>query len=292
MVERPSFEDYLAQLGHLTTHVDPLLPSAESAALHAAAASLRELAVVDVGTLVEWVRRHPDWAHALGFAVGLSQEKLKNALRHHLDTSGVRTLARSRPAEFVRLLEEEFDLIRSLTAQRSRSYNFGDILVARSGARSTAMRAGASGRRLEDEIEAVAISLGLPYQTRTRFTGRRGRTGSCDLVVPDSRDAVVVVAAKGFDSTGSKLTGAVREIEEMAEVRTPRQFVLAVVDGIGWKSRQADLRRIFQLWETEQIDGLYTLASLDRFRRDLWEAAVVRGVAPPDAGRGAPVSPG
>ena len=72
-----------------------------------------------------------------------------------------------------------------------------------------------------------------------------------------------------FDSTGSKLTAAYDEIKSMADVRQPRQFIMAVVDGIGWKSRMADLTRIYQLWESDQIDGMYTLASLDRFREDL-----------------------
>ena len=62
----------------------------------------------------------------------------------------------------------------------------------------------------------------------------------------------------------------------MAEVRLPRQLVLAVIDGIGWKSRQADLRRIHQLWVNRQIDGMYTLGTLDRFRDDVTEFARLR----------------
>ncbi|NCL78249.1 hypothetical protein AIIKEEIJ_06225 [Rhodococcus sp. YH1] len=62
----------------------------------------------------------------------------------------------------------------------------------------------------------------------------------------------------------------------MADVRLPRQFMIAVIDGIGWKSRQADLRRIHQLWVDQQIDGMYTLATLDRFRHDLEDAARLR----------------
>lgn len=92
------------------------------------------------------------------------------------------------------------------------------------------------------------------------------------------RACPLAVAAKGFDSTGSKLTDAVREIEEMADVRLPRQFVMAVIDGIGWKSRIADLRRLYDLWERQQIDGMYTLLTLDRFRADLAEAARLRGL--------------
>lgn len=64
-----------------------------------------------------------------------------------------------------------------------------------------------------------------------------------------------------------------REIEEMAEVRLPTQFVMAAVDGIGWKSRGADLRRIYDLRNQDRIDGLYTLNTLGEFRADLDHAA-------------------
>ncbi|MEI2775082.1 MAG: hypothetical protein V9G19_03735 [Tetrasphaera sp.] len=86
------------------------------------------------------------------------------------------------------------------------------------------------------------------------------------------------MAAKGFDSTGSKLSDAVREIEEMADARTGGQVALAVVDGIGWKGRMADLKRIWDLWDTGEIDGLYTLATLAQFRTYLDHFAALRGV--------------
>jgi hypothetical protein len=56
---------------------------------------------------------------------------------------------------------------------------------------------------------------------------------------------------------------------------------MAVIDGIGWKNRVNDLRRIYTLWERRQIDGMYTLAGLDRFRDDLQQAARLRGLLPP-----------
>ncbi|MEV5425856.1 hypothetical protein AB0K85_24260 [Streptomyces cellulosae] len=167
-----------------------------------------------------------------------------------------------------------------IEVQRHKVYDFGDLLVARSGTRQTATRAGASGRRVEDEIEAVVADLGLPYQVRTRFSGRGSSTAPCDLAIPNGGEAAIAVAAKGFDSTGSKLTDAVREIEEMATVRLPSQYVLAVIDGIGWKSRQSDLRRIYELWRTRQIDGMFTLASLDSFRSHIEEAARIRRLIP------------
>ncbi|MGD8168732.1 hypothetical protein ACEXOS_021070 [Herbiconiux sp. P16] len=294
MGDIPSFDEYLSTLGRMSRHVDPTLPTAAAKEIHDATESLARLADgrfeaeggllaglsggagLDVAGIAEWAHAHPDWVPALGLAVGLSQERLKNSLRHEFDTPSWSALARTRPAELVEYLDREFELTRLLREQLGRTYSFSDILVARAGSRVAAISAGASGRRLEDEIEAIASDLGLSYGTRTRFSGRNRRTAPCDLVVPATGDAQIVVAAKGFDSTGSKLTDAVREIEEMADVRLPQQFVIAVIDGIGWKSRQADLRRIHALWESHQIDGMYSLNTLPVFRADLERAARLR----------------
>lgn len=266
------FEEYLNSLGRLTAHIDPTASTPEADEIKDAADSLVSLDEITAESLAAWVQERPTFVPVLGLAVGLSQEKLKNSLRNEFDTSGWVTLARQRPAELIEWLDEDFDLIRLVSTQRSRTYGFGDLLVARAGTRVTATSAGVSGRKVEDEIEAIAKSLGLPYQTRSRFTGKGGRSAPTDLVIPSAADAQIVVAAKSFDSTGSKLTDAVREIEEMAEVRLPRQFVMAVIDGIGWKSRKADLRRIHALWQNNIIDGMYTLSSLDVFRNDLEDA--------------------
>jgi hypothetical protein len=279
MANIPTFEEYLSSLIRLTPHVSPLDLTAETEDLKLAASSLSSLESVTLASLSAWVSANPAWVRALGLVVGLSQEKLKNILTHRFQTAGWITLARTRPTELVTMLDDEFDLIRLVEDQRNRKYDFGDILVSRAGTRATATRAGASGRGVEDEIENIAISLGLTYETRTRFSGR-SRTAPCDLVIPNSANAAIVVAAKGYDSTGSKLTDAVREIEEMAAVRLPSQYVIAVIDGIGWKSRRADLQRIYQLRADHHIDGMYSLASLDQFRDHLVEAARLRGLLP------------
>jgi hypothetical protein len=274
----PSFEDYLASLTRLTPHVDTTVETEESAIIRAAAESLKGLDEISIASLSAWARSRPTQVPVLGLSVGLSQEKLKNSLKDRLGTTAWITLARERSEELVRVLDEDFDLVRMISKQRSRAFDFGDVLVARAGTRVTATRAGASGRGVEDEIEAIARELGLEYATRTRFTGRRHQTAPCDLAIPAADIPAIIVAAKGFDSTGSKLTDAVREIQEMAEVRLPEQFIMVVVDGIGWKSRVSDLRKIYSLRERRAIDGMYTLASLSDFRRDLERAARLRGL--------------
>lgn len=275
----PTYDEYVASLSRITAHVDPTLDTPESAAINTAATSLTALPTVDLGVLGSWIEANPDAVPVLGLVVGLSQEKLKNALRQHLGSSSWTRLARENPSGVAGMLDAEFALVASLGAQRARTYTFGDLLVARAGTRVNATSAGTAGRLVEDRIEAIAVDLGLSYETRSRFEGRHHRTAPCDLAVPGAAgSAQIVVAAKAFDSTGSKLTDAVREVEEMADVRKPSQFVMAVIDGIGWLSRANDLRRIHALLQSGQIDGMYTLTTLGDFRSDLEHAARLRGL--------------
>ncbi|MFV8309517.1 hypothetical protein [Mycobacteroides chelonae] len=273
MSDPVSFDDYLASLRRLTPYVDPTTPTPASEDLHSAVADLESLDLISVESLTDWVNLHPRWANVLGLAVGLSQEQLKNSLKSSLGSSGWITLARKRPADLVNFFEEEFELVRALESQRGRTYGFADILVARAGSRVTAARSQSAGRMVEDRITDIATDLGLPYVARSSFVGRDGDNKPADLIVPSVADAQIVVAAKGFDSTGSKLTDAYREIADVANHRFAHQYVFAIVDGIGWHSRLADLRRIHELWVSKRINGMYTLSSLDQFRADLHDAA-------------------
>jgi hypothetical protein len=278
-VQTVSYEDYLDSLSRVTAHVDPTVETPDSTSIKRAAASLAALPSVALDALEDWIRTHASSVPVLGLVVGLSQEKLKNALRQHLGSTSWTRIAREDPRGLALMLDREYGLQASLEAQRHRTYEFGDVLVARAGTRVYAASAGTAGRLVEDRIEEIAIELQLSYVLRTRFEGRDRRTAPCDLAIPQGgADAQIVVAAKAFDSTGSKLTDAVREVEEMANVRKPAQFVLVVLDGVGWLSRANDLRKVHELWIRQAIDGMYTLNHLDRFRRDLERAARLRGV--------------
>jgi len=149
------------------------------------------------------------------------------------------------------------------------------VLTERSlWSRRTGSKAVSQGRSLEDEVEDLVKRLGFTYQMRCRFMGRDRQDAPCDLAIPaGGTEALIVIALKSNNSTGSKQTDAVREIEEMANKRLPRQFVYAVFDGIGWLSRESDLRKVHDLWARGMIDGLYSLAYLDRLEQGLIDAA-------------------
>ena len=65
-------------------------------------------------------------------------------------------------------------------------------------------------------------------------------------------------------------------MEAVANARLPDQFVVAVVDGIGWLRRRSDLQRIYDLRQEQRINGLYTLGQISYFKKDLEEALKVR----------------
>lgn len=271
--DSPELLSYLGRVQRLTTHIDPTVDSPQTAAIRAAGASIDALTRIEIDTLTDWVKSRPRDVYTLGLAVGLSQEKLKNLLKSQFGTSSWAKAAGQDPAAVITWLEDEFGLLDALAAQRRRTYTFGDILAARGTSRQTASSAGVAGRLIEDAVEFVVKDVGLPYEMRGRFVGRNGETGPADLAIPSMADALIAVACKGFDSTGSKLTAAVSEVTEMANVRFAQQYVMAVVDGIGWLSRMGDFRRMFALAEKRRIDGLYTLADLNQFRSDLEVAA-------------------
>lgn len=167
-----SFDAYVASLSQLDKPFDPTVPTAQSEEIRAVAAHLASLAKIDLQVLAAFIEDQPDAVPVLGLAVGLTQERLKNVLRHHLGSSGWVTLARQRSSDVIAMLDAEYDVVRLVAEQRASVYDFGDVLAARAGGRRTAAAGQQTGRKVEDEIEAVASSFGLPYEPRTRFVGR------------------------------------------------------------------------------------------------------------------------
>jgi hypothetical protein len=275
----PPFEDFLKTVRPISDGIAQLDPERD-AGIREAASQLVALETIDRDSLRELVRGDKGVVAALGLVVGLSQERLKRLAKYYFGTESFAKVARESPAELIDQLDREFGLIAILVAERSRTFTFADILIARAAGHTRATSAQGGGRGVEDAIEEVIRGLRLPCQVRTRFQGRSGRTAPCDAAIPaGGAEAVIVVAAKGFDSTGSKLTDAVREVQEMADSRLPSQYVFAVIDGMGWHGRLSDLRKLHELAADRSIDGIYTRALLDAFSADVDAAAMRLGLA-------------
>jgi hypothetical protein len=166
MTPAVTYDEYVASLSNLVGVTDPTLETTDSLAIMVGAESLGKLNPVDRTTLAEWTVSNLDHAYILGLVLGISQERMKNLLRHRFSSTSIRRQAKADAESLVDWLDNEFDIIRLLIKQFATQYSFGDVLVARATSRSRAAAAGTSGRSVEDEIEAVAKDLGLPYQRR------------------------------------------------------------------------------------------------------------------------------
>lgn len=266
------FEAYLASLSEVSSRQLGIDPENE-ALCRRATEKIDDLPAIDVPSVARLVRDDPHIVPVLAAVVGLSQERLRTWLQQHFGTAGWVVLGGARPDEIVDQLDEDLELIDRLQAHSEREWTWADVLARTMAPRQSASRAVQQGRDLEDVVEAHVAALGVGFRSRTRFTGRGNRTAPADFALPNATDALIAVAVKGFDSTGSKLGDAAREIEEMAEVRTPQQYVFAVVDGLGWLRRQSDLSRIYALREKRLIEGLFTQKNLDSFAAALQDAA-------------------
>lgn len=269
----PTFDEYLASL----SAVDSTPPGVEPRALdlcEKAAQMVAAAAPLDRARLTEIVKTDPSILPVLAAATGLSQERFKTWLKSRFSTAGWIKLGRVRASELVDALDDDRRLVALLDAQVAREWTWADVLAATMTSRQRASSSVEQGRALEDAVQEVIESLGLAFQARDRFEGTGGRTGPADFAIPGAWGrALIAVAVKGFDSTGSKLTDAATEITTMAEVRKPTQFIFAVVDGLGWHRRAGDLRRIHSLWVENRIDGVFNLSTLPEFRRALNDAA-------------------
>lgn len=272
------FQQFVADLSDLgrVTREDPAMQEHIERIVQA----LQQVGLITRTSLAQFIRQEPESVPLLATCSGLGQEQLINQMKRLLGTSGWVTLARTDPDRLISVLDDEFDIVAKVNDQLSKDWTFSDVLLERHlWSRKRAASAIGQGRNVEDEVEKVVQRLALKYTMRTQFVGRGNQTAPCDLAILDANDQpVIVLGAKGFNSTGSKLSDAVREIEQMANVRRPTQFVYALIDGIGWLNRQADLKRIYDLWADGSIDGMYTLNHLPTFEADLIVAAQQKGL--------------
>ncbi len=84
----------------------------------------------------------------------------------------------------------------------------------RSG-RGSAFSGQKRGRDVEDFAEEIVTRVfDDAYDTRCSFVGRRGKIAKCDLAIPSKDNPRIVIEAKGYGVTGSKVTDVVSACTE------------------------------------------------------------------------------
>jgi len=151
--------------------------------------------------------------------------------------------------------------------------HWSDILVERlKGGRGSAIKGQQRGRSLEDFTEALLRQVyGLDQiDPRCRFRGASGiSTEKADFAVPSKEQPQLLIEAKAYGATGSKQTDILGDIHRIVEEKRDDTLLMLITDGLTWKERLSDLRKLVELQNTGRIYRIYTRAMADDLLEDL-----------------------
>lgn len=211
--------------------------------------------------------RQPNFLDVCRLFLGHSQETVAHMICAQLSCKStgfvnLRRLAQKEPARMAAVMDElELpDLIHKFT---TKTWTTKDILVERYRmSRGRAIAGQSRGRGLEDEVQKVLTEKGIPYQRGVTFTGQRGETAKCDFCIPTKDHPKIVLEAKGFEATGSKLTDFLGDVLKIGQAKEYQMYFFVVTDGRGWHNRQSDLKKLVEFHEQGVLDMIYTRARL------------------------------
>jgi hypothetical protein len=159
-----------------------------------------------------------------------------------------------------------------------------DILVERlKTGRGSAIKAQVRGRFLEDKTEEIVQTVfGIGhYDARCRFVGANGQDDEkADFAIPSREDARILIEVKAYGATGSKQTDILGDMERIVGKKRHDTTLLFVTDGITWKLRSNDLRKLIEMQNKGQIARIYTSKMFPDLRQDLLRLRSEHGLEP------------
>jgi hypothetical protein len=203
--------------------------------------------------------------------LALSKDNMEAALRRELGEGGIgkkRYLAD--PDAYLSALER-MELPEAMTSAVNRQPVWSDVLVERlRSGRGSAISGQKRGRGLEDFVEALVKEVfGSGYETRCTFTGADNKSAKCDFAVPDRHRPRIVIEAKGYGATGSKMSDIIGDLDAIIAAKRHDTVFLFVTDGMSWNSRLSDLKKIVERQNQGKIARIYTTSMREQFLDDL-----------------------
>ncbi len=161
-----------------------------------------------------------------------------------------------------------------------------DLLVERlKSGRGSAIKGQARGRFLEDFTEGIVkrVFSEVGYDARCRFVGSTGTsTEKADFAIPSKEDPRILIEVKAYGATGSKQTDILGDISRIADEKRHDTHLLLVTDGITWRARLNDLRKLVTMQNSGLIARVYTVKMADSFEADLRELRRDHGLDRPE----------
>lgn len=203
----------------------------------------------------------------------LSKDELMAALRAAMGEKGIGVKAyRANPELFLESLTS-LGALNKMQEIVGTPMTWRDILVERlKSGRGSAIKAQTRGKFLEDKTaEVVREVFGIGnYDVGCRFIGATGESNEkADFAIPSKEDARILIEVKAYGATGSKQTDILGDMERIIGKKRHDTTLLFVTDGITWKARTSDLRKLIELQNQGKITRIYTSQMFPELREDL-----------------------
>ncbi|MDC7223293.1 MAG: DpnII family type II restriction endonuclease [Spirochaetales bacterium] len=152
-----------------------------------------------------------------------------------------------------------------------RQYTWEDILMERLKiGRGSAIKGQRRGRDLEDFAESYVKQVFGEYEPRCSFVGMNGRsTEKADFAIPSKENPEIIIEVKGYGATGSKQTDVIGDINRIIQEKRHDSTFLLFTDGITWKDRESDFRKLVDFQNQGYIYKIYTKKMGQEFLEDL-----------------------
>lgn len=205
--------------------------------------------------------------------LALSSDQMRSALAAKLGTAGglgVKRFNADRAAYLDALVQ--LGLPEKMAATVNYAPVWSDILVERLRAgRGSAISGQKRGRGLEDFAESIVREVFGEggYVSRGTFVGEQGKKAKFDFAIPDRVRPRILLEVKGYGATGSKMTDVIGDLDAIIEAMRRDTTLLFVTDGLTWKERPSDLRKILQRQNEGKIARIYTTGMREQFIEDL-----------------------
>ncbi len=268
---RQSYEEIAGSLSQLD--VDWMEdPHAEAViSLLAAIPTSKMIEAVDVINLLQNDFRAG--STVLRLFLGMAKDEYDRDIPLLFPGAGKSTEFKQDPENYVRTLDRELGLFKRMTEEINRPLQWADRLVGLfEGGWGSARKGQLRGRMLEDFVETILLKVFRTDQiiARCKFLGASGESSEkADFAIPSASDAHILIEVKAFNATGSKQTDVLGDIFRIVEEKRDDTAFILVTDGISWKSRQSDLKKIIDLQNLGKIRKIYTKAMAKELESDL-----------------------
>jgi hypothetical protein len=202
--------------------------------------------------------------------LGYSKDQFTSILKDALGGGSIGiSRYKGNPQKFLETLDA-IGLLETMRTQINRKPHWSDTLVERlRSGRGSAISGQRRGRDVEDFAEKIVQKVfGDKFDKRCTFTGPR-KQAKCDFAITSRVSPCIVIEAKGYGATGSKMTDVIGDIEKIIAAKRPDTSFLFFTDGLTWRERQSDLRTIVDYQNNGDVTRIYTFGMAEQFEVDL-----------------------